>query len=58
MKSFLGGLVLATGMALLNGATTPLPSVCLLLPDLELRASVDLADDDCSTVCARRRRNP
>ena len=28
MKSFLGGLALATGMALLNGTVTPPPSVC------------------------------
>ena len=32
MKSFLGGLALAMGMALLNGAATPPPSVCLRVP--------------------------
>jgi hypothetical protein len=58
MKSFLSGLALATGMALLNGATTPTPSVCLLLPSFEFRAAVDLPDDDCIAACARRRPNP
>ena len=58
MKSFLSGLALAVGMALLNGATTPVPSLCLLLPDLELRAAVDNANDDCRVACATRRRNP
>jgi hypothetical protein len=58
MKSFLGGLALAAGMALLNGATTPAPSLCLLLPDLEPRTAVEYSNDDCSAACARRRRNP
>jgi len=56
VKSFLGGLALATGMALLNGAVTPLPSVCLLLPNFEFRAAVELTDGDCSAACARRRK--
>ena len=35
MKSFLGGLALATGMALLNGTVTPPPSVCFVFPKFE-----------------------
>jgi hypothetical protein len=60
VKSFLGGLALAMGMALLNGAATPPLSVCLLLPDFESRTTVELPDDDCRTACARRvaTRNP
>jgi hypothetical protein len=57
MKSFLGGLALATGMALLNGASASPPAVCLVLPSFESFAAVELRDDDCSSACARGSRN-
>jgi len=53
MKSFLVGLTLATAMALLNGATTPRPSVCVLLPRIDVGAPVSIDDPSCRTACNR-----
>ena len=53
MKSFLGGLALAMGMALLGGTATPQPSVCLLFPRFE-SATVDVVEHTCRTACLRR----
>ena len=44
MKSFLGGLALATGMALLSGTATPPPSVCFVFPRFE-SATVEVTED-------------
>ena len=55
MKSFLGGLALATGMALLNGTGTPPPAMCLLLPNIESYAPTEFTEDTCSAACSSRR---
>ena len=47
MKSFLGGLALASTMALLGGTATPQSSVCLLFPRFEA-ATVEVVDGDLS----------
>jgi hypothetical protein len=56
MKSFLGGLTLATVMALLNGATTPPPSACILFPRLDERAIAGIPEDACRIACSRSNR--
>jgi hypothetical protein len=57
MKSFLYGMILAAGMALLNAAVASRSApFCVVLPDFELsRTDVDLADDSCVVACARGR---
>ena len=55
MKSFLGGLALATAMALLSGTATPQPSVCFVFPRFESAVTIAATEDTCSTVCAVRR---
>ena len=54
VKSFLGGLVLATAMALLNDAAASPPAMCIVFPNFQFNTADELADDDCSAVCARR----
>ena len=56
MKSFLGGLTLATIMALLNGVTAAPPSACILFPRLDERAIVDVPEDACRIACRRSSR--
>jgi hypothetical protein len=56
MKSFLGGLTLATVMALLNGATTPPPSACILFPRLDVSSFAGIAEDACRVACSRSSR--
>lgn len=56
MKSFLGGLTLATIMALLNGATAAPPSACILFPRLDERATVSAPEDACRIACSRSSR--
>ena len=53
MKGFLGGLALATVMALLSGASTPSPSVCIVFPRFETAQAVEVPDS-CRTACAVR----
>jgi hypothetical protein len=57
MKSFLYGLFLAAGMAMLNAsAASPSAVFCVLLPNFESsRTNVDLIDDNCVLACARGR---
>ena len=55
MKSFLGGLALATGMALLSGTATSPPSVCFVFPRFDSVATIEATEDTCSTACAVRR---
>jgi hypothetical protein len=56
MKSFLGGLTLATIMALLNGATVSPPSACILFPRLDERAIAVVPEDACRIACSRSSR--
>ncbi len=55
MKSFLYGLILAGGMALLNAAAaSPTAVFCVVPPDFEAsRTNIDLIDDNCVVACAR-----
>jgi hypothetical protein len=60
MKSFLIGLCLATGLALLNSMSAPLPAMCLVFPDLRA-AAAEMTGDDCVSACrlsASRRSAP
>jgi len=57
MKSFLGGLTLAIIMSLLNGASAPLPSACILFPRLNERATAPTPDADaCRIACSKSSR--
>ena len=59
MNTFFGGLVLALGMALLNGTATPASSVCLVFPEFRSPGLVEVANDDsCIVACARHRTVP
>ena len=53
MKTFLGGLTLAMVMALLNGAATPAPSVCILLPRINVGTDIGTGEPSCREVCNR-----
>ena len=50
MKSFLIGLCLATGLALLDSISAPVPAMCVVFPDLRA-AAVEVPGDDCVSVC-------
>ena len=54
MKNFLGGLTLATIMALLNGATASPPSACILFPRLAELATAHAPDEDACRIACRR----
>ncbi len=51
MKSFLIGLCLATGLALLDSFAAPPTAMCLVFPDLRAFATAEVAEDDCVSVC-------
>ena len=58
MKSFLGGLTLAIVMALFNGAATPPPSICVLLPRIDAGMAIATDELSCRVACDRAVRTP
>ena len=53
MKSFVGGLCLAAGLALLESIAAPSTAMCILnlFPDLRAEASAQPGKDDCIAAC-------
>ncbi len=51
MKSFLGGLCLAAGLALLDSAVAPASTLCVVFPDLAAAAAAEPVGADCVAAC-------
>jgi hypothetical protein len=51
MKSFLGGLCLATGLALLNSISASPAAMCVIFPDLRAAVATQPVEDDCIRAC-------
>ena len=54
MKSFMGGLCLAAGLALLDSISVPPVAMCLVLPDLRAAVTAESPQDDCISACRTR----